>query len=270
MTAELRRRLRAYLGISAMSPKLLTAYSIWFWMEFFVQILTMAIFTYFWRAVYAQGQEINGLVLQQTLNYILLAQVCLPLIENQLLLEVGHNITSGQIIMELLRPLDYQGVQYISSLTLAMTNLVTKIPLLIIAWFAFGLQLPTDTATWGAFLLSLFLGHAVLFCFDWILSCLAFYTTEVWGLHMARTGIGLFFSGALIPLDIMPPTIQKVVNALPFSQALYSPVSLLSGITPVAEASQVWLTQLIWLTCLFIAARAIFSRAVRKVTVQGG
>jgi ABC-2 type transport system permease protein len=48
------------------------------------------------------------------------------------------------------------------------------------------------------------------------------------------------------------------------------PVSLLSGITPLAEAPRLWLIQLSWLLGLLLASRTVFSVALRKVTVQGG
>jgi ABC-2 type transport system permease protein len=110
----------------------------------------------------------------------------------------------------------------------------------------------------------------VVFCFDWLFACLAFYTTETWGLGMVRQSIGVFFSGALIPLALMPEWLRSVCQGLPFVQALYVPVSLLSGITPLSEAPRLWLGQLAWLAGLLVASRAVFRIAIRKVTVQGG
>lgn len=98
----------------------------------------------------------------------------------------------------------------------------------------------------GAFILALLLGHAVLFCFDWIFGCLAFVSTEVWGLSVVREGLATFFSGSLIPLVMMPGWLRGVTEALPFAQALYAPVAILTGITPLAQAPQTWLVQLAW------------------------
>jgi ABC-2 type transport system permease protein len=74
MTARLERLARVYGAIAAMVPKLYLAYSIWAWMEFVVQILAMAIYAAFWRAVYASAGGTGSLF-----NYILLAQIILPL-----------------------------------------------------------------------------------------------------------------------------------------------------------------------------------------------
>ncbi len=130
--------------------------------------------------------------------------------------------------------------------------------------------MPTDPLVWIVFLISLTLGASILFLFDWIFASLAFYSTETWGLSVVRIGVATFFSGALVPLTMMPTWLQDVAAALPFAQTIFVPVSFLSGITPIANALQVWLVQLAWLAGLLVLSRWVFSRAVRQVTVQGG
>jgi ABC-2 type transport system permease protein len=82
--------------------------------------------------------------------------------------------------------------------------------------------------------------------------------------------VAAFFSGALVPLALMPGWLQAAAQAMPFAQALYVPVSLLSGITPVSQAPALWLVQLGWLAALLPLSRLVFNVAVRQVTVQGG
>jgi ABC-2 type transport system permease protein len=114
------------------------------------------------------------------------------------------------------------------------------------------------------------LGNSVVFFFDYLFACLAFSSTETWGLSVVRVGAAAFFSGALVPLTMMPGWLQAVANALPFAQALYAPVAVLGGIVPLAEAPRVWAVQLVWLAVLFVLSRLVFRVAVRKITVQGG
>ncbi len=90
------------------------------------------------------------------------------------------------------------------------------------------------------------------------------------GLSALRLSIGSFFSGALIPLAILPGWLQKIAEFLPFSQTISVPVSFLSGISSLADAPRIWAVQLVWLAALFILSRLIFNRAVQKITVQGG
>ena len=257
-------------AIAAMIPKLYMAYSIWFWAETFVQILAMTISVFFWRAVYANSPSLGGLELDQTLNYILLMPFFFSLVNTGLLMEFGHLIREGIISIELLRPIDLQGRYYIEGITSLGINFLLRIPLLIAAVVFFGLKLPSDPLVWGAFLVTLVLGASVIFFFDWMVACLAFYTTEVWGLGVVREGVALFFSGALLPLDIMPAWLQGIAASLPFAQAVYVPASVFSGITSLSDVPRLWLVQLIWILVMILLSRLAFSVAVRKVTVQGG
>jgi ABC-2 type transport system permease protein len=239
-------------------------------MHFFVLIIRLVIFVAFWTAVYANTTTIAGLNLQQTLNYVILAQLFFPTVSDSAIYYFGNLLTNGQMGIELLRPVDFQLATYTRTMAFIFLALILQIPIGIIGWFLYHYQLPTDIRIWIAFFITLILGTGLLFFFDWIISCLAFYTTEIWGLSVLRFGVTTFFSGSLIPLDMMPDWLRNLAAALPFSQALYVPVSLLSGITPLANMPRIWLTQIIYLVVLALISRWVFNVSVRKITIQGG
>ncbi len=272
MIQACRRQISIYAAVAAMEAKLYLAYNYYVVVEYVLQILSMIIYVYFWQAVYAGAASptLGGLTLQQTINYILLARILAPLLETRTIFRFGHLVRSGDFAIELVRPTDFLTRQYVEQFTGIGIFFVQKAPLFVLAWAAFGLQLPADPAAWGAFAVSMLLGQSVLFFFDWIFACLAFYSTETWGLSMVRTGVAAFFSGALVPLVMMPGWLQEVAAAMPFAQALAVPAAFLSGVTSVADAPRVWLGQLAWLVGLAAVSRLVFSVAVRKVTVQGG
>lgn len=267
------RQSRIYLALAAMQPKYFLAYSVWVWMDFIVNVIAIFILVAFWTAIYASksGGEIGGLVLQQTLTYIILARIFAGAASdtNNLWL-FGNLMREGQVGIELLRPVDLQLSIYVQTLTRIVIGVVMNIPVALIAWLLFRFQLPSNPLIWLSFLVSLFLGVSVLFFFDWIIGCAAFYSTETWGLSVLRFGFSTFFSGQLIPLEIMPDWLRQITAILPFSHALYTPVSILSGITPVAEAPRIWLGELVYLLVFVLLSRIVFRIAVRKVTVQGG
>ncbi|HEX8993149.1 MAG TPA: hypothetical protein VF784_15815 [Anaerolineales bacterium] len=265
-----RRHIPIYAGIAATAAKARLAYNIWVWADFLVTLASMFIFVYFWRAVYAGTATLGGLTLQQTITYILLARLLAPVVETRTIFYFGWMLRQGQVAVELTRPLDMQLRMVIETFAELATFLVQRVPLLVLAWLVFGLKLPGNPAVWGAFFLSLLFGEAVIFLFDWLFASLAFYVTETWGLSVVRIGVGSFFSGALVPLAMMPGWLQGIAAGLPFAQALAVPVSFLSGITPLSAAPRIWLIQLAWLLGLLVVSRLIFNIALRKVTVQGG
>jgi ABC-2 type transport system permease protein len=266
----LRRYFSIYAAIAAMVPKEYLAYNLWVWAEFVVQVLAMFIYVYFWRAIYANAETLGGLSLSQTINYILLARVVMPAVESRLIFRFGFLIRNGQVAVELVRPIDFQTRNFVEQLAGLAVFLVQKLPLLLIAVLFFGLQLPADPLMWLAFVISLVLGYSALFFFDWAFACLAFYSTETWGLSMVRVGVAQFFSGALVPLAMLPAWLQQAAAVMPFAQALFVPVSFLSGVYRLADAPRLWAIQLAWLAGMWALSRWVFNIAIKKVTVQGG
>lgn len=271
MIAVIRRRLSIYGAFAAMVPKLFTAYNIWFWAGTFVQLTKLFLVVYFWRAVYSGTDSINGMDLQQAVNYILWAQMLLTFGTDTAVHDFGFMIREGQIGIELLRPVDLQARMLVQRLTGMLIVLIRNfLPMALVAWLFLGLQFPPDPRVYGATAISLLLGILVIFFFDWCFSSLAFYTTETWGLSVVLQAVSMFFSGAVVPLMILPDWLQAVARALPFSQAVYTPVALFTGIIPLNQAPAIWLEQAIWLAAMFALSRLVFARAVRTVTVQGG
>ncbi|HTX90609.1 MAG TPA: hypothetical protein VMC09_05265 [Anaerolineales bacterium] len=270
MIRRLFREPPKYLAILGMVPKVFMAYQLWFWIGLVLSTIAMAILYFFWRAVYGGTQAIAGLTLDTTLTYILLAQVFRPLTDVDLIYEFGYNLREGGIVHHLLRPLNFQGMFYAQSLGNLATQMVLQIPMALVATFVFGLRWPADPVVWGAFLVSAIMGYTALFFFVYSVACLTFYTTEVWGLGVLFFGMSLFLSGGLVPLAMMPGWLRTVVLSIPFAQALAVPINILTGITPLAQVPQVWLSQLVWVVGLWLASNLVFRVALRKVTVQGG
>ena len=270
MIQTAKRDLSVYASFLAMMPKVFMAYQVWFWVGLVLNIISMAILVYFWRGIYNDTSTISGLGLNQTLTYILLAFIFMPLTAIDLVWEFGSNLREGTIIHHLLRPINFQGMNYAQSLGTLMTRLILQIPMVIVAILLFGLHFPTDLLTWLAFLISALLGFTVMFFFNWFLACLTFYTTEIWGLGVLLEGMNLFLSGGLVPLVMMPVWLRTIVLSIPFAQALAVPVGLLTGITPLGDAPRVWLIQILWILGMWLLSSLFFRVAVRKITVQGG
>jgi len=270
MIQTLRRNVSAYNALVTLVPKLYLVYQSVFWIQFLLQFVSMIVLVYFWRAVYLGQATLGGLNLRQTLNYMLLVQWILPLLDNGLILHFGDWLREGKLAIELLRPLDFQSQNFVREQTDMFFFLLQKLPLLIVAWLVFGLQLPADPMRWVAFVVSMLLGKAILFFFQWIFACLAFYTTDVSGFYHALNAAAVFLSGALVPMAMMPGWLQRVAYSFPFAQAVSVPVSLLSGIIPLTDLPRIWLIQVVWLIGLAGVSRLVFRIAIRKVTFQGG
>jgi ABC-2 type transport system permease protein len=265
-----RRAATGYAALASMVIKTVLVYNFHAVIYTLQNLINMVVFVYFWRALYADTTTIAGLTLEGTLTYILLVRIFKPLGNVYLIGEFGYQLEEGRITHLLVRPLHIQLAYYVEGLAGLGVTLGQQLPVLLVALLVFQLHWPTDPAVWAIFILSALIGRSALFCFDWIAGCLAFYTTSTWGLGFALEKVTLFLGVGLVPVVMMPAWLQLIVQNTPFAQALYVPLALLAGLTPLSEAPRLLLIQLAWLAGLLPLSWLAFTVAIRRVTVQGG
>lgn len=270
MIASLRREGTAYAALAGMVTKTFLVYNWHAVISILQSLISMVVFVYFWRAIYATTASIAGLSLDTTLSYILLVRIFQPLSKFNMGGEFSHQLHEGGIVHLLVRPLHLQLAYYVQGLATLVVELGRQLPVVLVALLFFHLHWPTNPAVWGVFIISALLGHSVLFCFDWILGCVAFYTTSAWGLGFAVLALAMFFGGLMVPLNMMPDWLQWIAQNTPFAQAIYVPISFLSGLSPLSEAPRLLLIQLVWLAGMLPLSRLVFAVAIRRITVQGG
>ena len=180
MVRQATQTTRAYGAMAAVMPKLFLAYQFQIWFNVAMEIITLVITVAFWRAVFAGRTTVGGLTATQTLNYVMLACIFHDgAYSTSMLREFGELMREGGIQIALLRPLDFQGSMYVQKLALLGLNVMMRFPLALVAWLLFGLQLPAEPVVWAAAAVTLLLGHTVMFGFDWILACTAFYLSLI-------------------------------------------------------------------------------------------
>jgi ABC-type uncharacterized transport system permease subunit len=78
-----------------------------------------------------------------------------------------------------------------------------------------------------------------------------------------------FLSGAVIPLWFMPGWLQAIADFLPFQAATFTPLSIYFG-RPSGGLAAALAVQLLWVLVLLGICAWVWSRAQRRVVVQGG
>src|SRR5512145_335600 len=134
MMQVIRRNVSIFGALAATAAKARLAYNMWVWADFVVTTVSMIVFVYFWRAVYASTSTLGGLELSQTITYILLARLLSPLIEMRTIFFFGFMIRQGQIAVELTRPLDMQVRIMTETFAELLAFLVQRLPLFLLAW----------------------------------------------------------------------------------------------------------------------------------------
>jgi ABC-2 type transport system permease protein len=270
MNSVFYRFINNYLPFGIIEWSVLFQYNIWFWVQMLRDLMAMVIMTAFWQGIYTNQSELSGIGLTTTLSYVILARSLGNANNSSVFWWLASRIRAGDIAHDLLRPVDVQLMHLVRDGCGWLLGLIRQAPVIVLGVVVFGAQLPIDPLVYLAFLITFFLGGAVLFFLEFMLGCLGFYTTEVWGLSVLRNGVALFFSGALIPLDLLPDSLQNIAKLTPFAQALYMPVSLLSGVQPLGALGSIVMTQVISIVTLMAISRLMFRYSLRTLTIQGG
>jgi ABC-2 type transport system permease protein len=250
-------------------------------LRYYTGVVSYTIFVagnyYLYRALFASraaaGQEavIGGLTLGATITYVIMSWVGRSFTFNNIDRELASSIQQGNIAMQLVKPFHVQSVMMAEAVGEAVFRLMMfTLPILVVVIPVFGLQTPDDPARYGWTLLSFGLGLAINAQINFLLGCLAFELKSIWGVLRAK-GICIdFLSGVLIPFTFFPAWVQTSVRFLPFQGLSYVPVMIYLEKDPGGSLASALLLQAAWAVGLFVVGRIVWTRAVRRVTLQGG
>lgn len=136
-------------------------------------------------------------------------------------------INSGAVNALLLRPgsfYEYHLGQLLGQKLL--TAFVMSPIIILIAW---GWDLPFHIERLPLVILMGISYVILLFSLHFAVASMAFFYDHVYSLNNTKNMLLWFFTGELMPLDLLPSPIREWVIALPFSAGIYLPASYLSG-----------------------------------------
>ena len=185
--------------------------------------------------------------------------------------QVGRDIQSGKIVLDLVKPMDYRRYIFWSFSGAFVTNFFcTFLPTFIVVAIVtngaihMGLNLLY-------FAVSVVLAIMVNFSIDFIVATICLYTESIWGINMMKQVIVLLLSGATVPLAFFPDTLRNIVDHLPFQAIYNAPLTLLLDGDPDMKDVCITLgTQLAWCVGMFIVSKLFWKHSIKQITVNGG
>ncbi|MET0693287.1 MAG: ABC-2 family transporter protein, partial [Propionibacteriaceae bacterium] len=216
-----------------------------------------------------QSQFVAGADVDTTVGYAVLALTVATVLNTWPGMSIESRVRDGLIGIDLMRPiglltqvLAVQTGYVLAALPTAIVGLGTG---LVIGGLA-------PAASLGAaisFVASLVLAFCVAQLITLLMSLTSFWTLEVGGLAMMFEVVRSFLSGAVVPLWFMPGWLRTVAEVLPFQAAAYTPLAIYFG-RPPGGLGAALAVQVIWVIALGALCAWVWSRAKRRVVVQGG
>jgi ABC-2 type transport system permease protein len=234
-------------------------------------LVWVAVLFYLWRTVYADQPRLGNFDWNQMRTYILVSYAVSTLISFSSAARILSAVRTGDIVMELLRPVDYLLFQLAQTFGSALIEgLLGSIIALLLGFLLLGIAPPASVPAALLFLISVGLGFLIKFLITFLVALLCFWTTNGLGLIWAQTAVISLFSGALIPLQLLPGWLGTVALAAPFQGIVYTPVMIYMGVTQGAALWWALGLQLVWVIVLWRLARLMWMPALRALDLQGG
>lgn len=232
-------------------------------------LLYLIVVYFLWKSIYASaGTDIvNGMTFTDTLIYLVLATALFNFMEMYTVWEIGRNIQSGKIVLDLLKPMDFRRYLFWSfSGTFVTQFFFTFLPTFIVVCVVTKGAIPLGINLLY-FAVSVIMAVMINYSVDFIVGTICLYTESIWGINIMKQVVVLLLSGATIPIAFFPEPLKTVVYYLPFQSIYNAPLTLLLNAEDVLKTLGI---QLFWCVFMTVISKLFWQVSLRQITVNGG
>jgi len=235
--------------------------------QIFWGFIRVMIFEAFYRSTTAP----QPMKLEDVITYVWLGQALLGLLPWNTDLEIRNMVKTGTVAYEMLRPVDLYNLWFFRALaSRTAPTLLRAIPVFTLGLLFFGMRFPDSISSGFAWVLAM-IGAIILGCsISTLLNISLLWTISGEGINRLLPAAVTIFSGMIIPIPLFPDWAQKILLALPFAGLVDMPFRIYVGNIPPNEIFLVLAHQLLWAAVFIAIGKAMVSRGVKIMTVQGG
>lgn len=227
---------------------------------------------YFWTALLGGKDSFMGYSGRQMISYVLAMNVLRSFVFTGRGWELVGDISSGRISNYLVRPINYHGYSLaldMAQKTVHVAAAFVEIGALLLLVRA-PLYWPQEPATWLYFAAAVILSSLIFFFLEFIVSSLAFWTSESGGPLFCFELFLQFAAGAFFPLDVLPAAFQKILRMTPFPYMVFFPINIYLEKTPSAEVLPILLIQGLWLALFVWISDRVWTVGLQNYSAEGG
>jgi ABC-2 type transport system permease protein len=226
----------------------------------------------FWNALLGDKPSFMGYTRPEMLSYVLVINVLRALVFTGRGWQLVGEISNGKISSYLVRPISYHAYSLSLDLAQKTVHVVSAFfeVALLAAFIHGGLFLPAHFTTWILFSCSAVLASLIFFFMEFLVSSLAFWTSESGGPLFCFELFLQFAAGAFFPLDVLPGALRRLLAATPFPYLVYFPARIFLEKVTLAEAARTLAIETAWLAVFLAAALQVWRAGVRSYAAEGG
>lgn len=220
-----------------------------------------------WRMIFSHRGATSGMTLQAVLTYTLIAEVFAEALTPET--DIDASLRDGSIAIRALRPVTLFAQYSLQVIGRFSVNaLLFSAPLLVCAPLLGVSPFPASPANGVLFLGSFALAVSIGLALEFIFTALVILAgIELYQLRRIKAGVQALFSGALIPLALLPVGVGHILVLLPFASTASAPLRIYIG---TAQAAPLLVLQLFWAALLWPLANGLWRRNRERLVCQGG
>lgn len=223
-----------------------------------------------WQSIFETTEQVGSFDWERMQTYILLAYGINMLLTFRVEARILNTIRNGEIAIELMRPIHYMKARFAEVLGAGFIDGVLSMIVVLILGQLLHISPPQSPILFIIFVLSIGLGFVVKFMISYITSLFCFWTLNGLGLLWLRAAITNIFSGALIPIEFLPPVWQTLAQLSPFPSIINTPILIYFGDVGGLDILGLLVVQGIWVVILWAIARLLWIPSLKMLVVQGG
>lgn len=231
---------------------------------FISEVIMFFVLFYLWSSIYRQGGQVGNYTLQGIVIYYFAANfIALTVKGTDVAWIVGDEIRLGKIVSILLHPISYSKYKFSQILGgYFFRGIMYFLIFSLAGFFLFPhLQFQISFSRVIFFLLSMGLGSVIYFLLFYMVGLSTFWFGLVRGFNFGFATIVIFLEGSLVPLDLLPPIVNKINYFLPFKYIMFVPVSIFTG--RISADYGLFLIPILWIVFLYFLARIIFKKGIK-------
>ncbi|GLC79017.1 ABC transporter permease [Lacrimispora brassicae] len=224
-----------------------------------------------WRIILKDG-SVGGYGSDAMLTYITLSMALQLFLNTSVGSDICDSIRNGSLSGFLIQPLKYLirqfsifiGLLFGESLPKCLIHLFMVIILVNIMDVTMAFQ----AGSFVLFLLLLIEGAVISFLINLSIGLLGFWLSEISTFFMLIGAVTGILSGNMIPLDILPWGLNRLLIHTPFAFMSFYPVK--AGMGQTDFPLFILIEGMIWIAVLLFIATSIWNKGLRKYSAPGG
>lgn len=236
-------------------------------------VLQFLVAYFLWTTIFADpSRVVFGYDQSRIITYIFGLIIIRAIVLSSRSIDIAGEMSQGLLTNYLLKPMSYIKYWFTRDISSKFLNLAFSVVEVTILFFVLkpNFFLQTNLVVFLAFIISLAVAVILFFLLMFVSNMLPLWFPEqAWSMTFLLFIFTDFMGGGILPLDILPAYIVKILYLTPFPYLLFIPIEIYLGKLDLAASLNSILVGGLWVLLLSFATRSIWNLGLKSYRAEG-